>query len=410
MTMHRLAIALSLLFTLTAAASNDLRGVVVDDASAKPVAGAHVYVYTASPKIGLSAFCPSCYRDCGKKEQVDSTGTFRIEALDPTLFFNLLAVADGYEPVFANKVDPASGSVTIRMTPRSTADADRLVTGTVHDPEGKPVVGAIVEPNGYTIEQKVGSRTSRRTGYGEIPGLDKLSVTNAKGEFALRMPAAGGKLDVRVTARALAPRIERTLVAGEPRKIALMPGATISGRVLRDGQPAAGIPVKFQQQSRAAANFLGRFEIATNDDGLFVMTNLGPNETYVVSAAVDGGVVEPKIVKTGADETSADAGVLPVERGRRIAGTIVPPEGMPTPPKTQVLLVWSQTGTSATTEAAPDGRFVFEAVQDGSATLYAPLRGLTVSPRSAWFDLNEEAIIIPGEGDCLDLRVLLAEE
>jgi hypothetical protein len=408
--MYRLAIALSLLFAFTAAASNDLRGVVVDDAGAKPVAGAHVYVYTASPKIGLSALCPSCYRDCGKKEQADTAGAFRIAALDSTLVFNLLAVADGYEPVFANKVDPASGSVTIRMTPRSTADADRLVTGTVHDPEGKPVVGALVEPNGYIIEQKVGSRTNRRTGYGNIPGLDKLSVTNAKGEFALRMPDAGGKLDVRVTARSLAPRIERTLVPGEPRKISLLPGATISGRLLRDGQPAAGIPVKFHQQDRRAANFLGRFEIATNDDGLFVMTNLAPDETYVVSASVAGSVVEPKLVKTGADETSTDAGVLPVGPGRRIAGTIVPPAGMPAPPKMQLVLDFRATGTSATTEAGPDGRFLFEAVQNGSATLHAPLRGLTVSPRSAWFDPGEEEIVIPAEGDCLDLQVLLAEE
>lgn len=402
MGMHRLAIALSLLLAFTAAASNDLRGVVVDDSGSKPVANAHVYVYTAFPKIGTSAICPSCYRDCGKHEAVDAEGAFLIESLDPTLVFDLLAVADGYEPAFTRKVDPKSGTVTIRLRPRSSADANRLITGTVVDPEGKPVIGATVEPNGY--------RSGNRVGYGNIPGVDKLSITNAKGEFALVIPDPAGMLDVRVKARSLAPRIERKLAPGQARRIALTPGATISGRVQRDGQPVAGLPVQFAQQDRSSENFLGRFDIATNEDGLFVMTNLGPDETYVVSAPIDGGVIEPKLVKTGAVETSADAGLLTVERGRRIAGTIVLPEGMPAPPKMQVALVLNALSVGITTEAGPDGKFVLEAAPKGRATLHVSAGDAWVSPRSPWFDPREEEIVIPAEGDCTDLYVVLSAE
>jgi hypothetical protein len=402
MGMHRFAIALSLLLALTAAASNDLSGVVMDDAGSKPLAGAHVYVYTASPKMGKSPICPSCYRDCGKNEAVDAEGAFRIASLDPTLVFDLLAVADGYEPAFARKIDPKSGSVTIRLKPRSSADANRLITGTVVDPEGKPVIGAIVEPQGYRI--------GNRVGYGNIGGVDKLSITNARGEFALLVPDASARLDVRVAARSLAPRIDRKLAPGLPRRIALTPGATISGRVLRDGQPVAGLPVQFQQQNRAAETYLGRFEIATNDDGLFVMTNLAPDQTYIVSAPFDGGVIEPKFVKTGADETSAEAGVLTVERGRRVAGRIVPPEGMPLPSKMQVSLVVSSFGVGYTSDLGADGSFVFAAVPKGNATLYVPMGDVKVSSRSPWFDPREEEIVIPAEGDCTDLHVVLSTQ
>jgi hypothetical protein len=33
-----------------------------------------------------------------------------------------------------------------------------------------------------------------------------------------------------------------------------------------------------------------------------------------------------------------------------------------------------------------------------------------ISPRSPWFDPNEEEIVIPAEGDCLDLQDVLSQE
>jgi hypothetical protein len=149
--MNRLLLPLALALSVAGAfASNDVTGFVVD-ATAKPVAGAHVYVYTAYPKIGVSTLCPSCYRDCGKHQSVDAKGQFRIGSLDPSLVFTLLAVADGYEPVFVRKIDPVASPITMVMNPRSAADADRLIIGVVVDPDGKPVVGASVEPKGYRI-------------------------------------------------------------------------------------------------------------------------------------------------------------------------------------------------------------------------------------------------------------------
>lgn len=395
--MTRVGIALSFLLTITAAsASNDLNGIVVD-ASTKALSGATVYVYTAFPKVGVSAFCPSCYRDCGKHVSANRAGQFRLKALDPTLRFDLLAVADGYEPSFVHHIDPRDGPVTIKLTPRSIADADRLITGTVVDPHGKPVVGATVAPRGY--------RSEGRVGYGNLPGVDQLSLTNAKGEFALRIPAADAKLDVLVTARSLAPHIERMLAPGQSKTIQLTEGSTITGHVMRDGKPLAGARVGFVQSNRASSGFLGRFEIGTNRDGLFVMTNLGSNQRYRVYTPMEGlsgGVAEPGIVDLGADKTSADAGTLVVRPGRRIAGTVVVPEGASIPPHTQITFGYDLTGDGRSVEVRGDSTFSFDGVPKGDAELAIRIPGLKLIPSAP----DAYGVALPTEGDVTDVRVV----
>jgi hypothetical protein len=395
--MTRVGIALSFLLTITAAsASNDLTGIVVD-ASTKPLFGATVYVYTAFPKVGVSAFCPSCYRDCGKHVSANRAGRFRLKALDPTLRFDVLAVADGYEPSFVHQIDPMGGPVTIKLTPRSIADADRLITGTVVDPHGKPVVGATVAPNGYRVENRVT--------YGSIPGIDKLSFTNAKGAFALRIPAADAKLDVLVTARSLAPHIERMLAPGQSRTIPLIVGSTITGHVMRDGKPLAGARVGFVQSNRASIDFLGRFEIGTNDDGLFVMTNMGPNLTYTVYTpmeALSRGVADPKTVNAGHDKTSTDAGTLVAGSGRRIAGRIVVPESASIPPHTQIMVLADQGADARSVEVRDDGTFSFDGVPKGDAELAIRIPGLKLLPSPP----DAYGVALPTEGDVTDAHVV----
>src|SRR5258707_9774975 len=129
------------------------------------------------------------------------------------------------------------------------------------------------------------------------------------------------------------------LAPGESRTIPLTEGATITGRVMRGRKPVAGARVGFIQTDRASSGFLGRFEIGTNDDGVFLMTNMGPNQCYAVYTAMEslsGGAAVRKIVNVAGDKTTADAGTLAVQPGRRIAGTVVVPEGRSIPPHPQI--------------------------------------------------------------------------
>ena len=106
----------------------DLVGRVVASGD-KPLAGAHVLIDSAGVRIGTSLLCPSCYADCRKIALTDQDGHFRIASVDPELVFNVLVVADGFQPTFAEKADPAREPIKVVLAPfdRQTAQSQTCV-------------------------------------------------------------------------------------------------------------------------------------------------------------------------------------------------------------------------------------------------------------------------------------------
>ncbi|HJW94182.1 MAG TPA: hypothetical protein VJ901_11255 [Thermoanaerobaculia bacterium] len=343
---------------------------VVSD-SGKPVPNAHVYVYTARPKAGIGAICPSCYKDCGKHGAVDANGRYELPAVDPTLYFNLLAVADGYEPAFANDVDPQSRGVKIALKQRP---ANVLaVRGTVVDPHGKPVVGAIVAPNALHM-----SKSS--TMFGKLPGVDPLAVTDEKGTFQLVVERADRNVDLKIRARGLAPKIEENVAPGVPAAIRLTNGAAITGRVMANGKPLANVPIGIVQRSHASRTFLGNEEIATGRDGRFLITGIGPNDEYVVYGKMEGlapSAIVAKPLQVGGDDSRNDIGTLNVEKGHRIRGCVSPPSGVRLPAHTKILLSRIEPWDSQQVEVAEDGSFEFVGVP--AETVDLDLRGMSMT-------------------------------
>jgi hypothetical protein len=301
-------LAVFMLSAASALHADELSGRVVS-VDGQPLRAAHVYVYMALPRSGPNKLCPSCYRDCGKHESISADGAFRLRELDPALRFRLLAVASGYEPAFSDYV-PGGTPVTITLKPRAVSDAAHVICGTVVDPTGKPVVGAIVEPAGVRVKDEHGGF---RIGYGQIPGVDKLSITDADGEFALRLPDDAFASDVRIRARNFAPVIHRMLQPSEPRTLRITPGGAVAGRVVDGEKPVAGALVKVEQVLRYSQDYLGTEEIATDENGRFVLAPVGANDYYVVSVVT--GTTVPRelartIVKVKGELTSADAGTI----------------------------------------------------------------------------------------------------
>ncbi|HEX2835032.1 MAG TPA: hypothetical protein VHW00_18605 [Thermoanaerobaculia bacterium] len=402
--MRHIALAVTLLLT-SAVSAAEVKGVVRGAGNA-PLRNAHVYVYAAYPKSGVSTICPNCYRDCGKREATGADGTFKLVKLDDTLKFELLAVADGYEPQFV-KTDGAD--VVVTLNARAAGDAERLITGVVVDPKGKAVVGAVVEPGGVHMPRTLpNGNTVYSVGYGKIPGLELLSVTNDEGEFALKIPDGAGKLDVRVTARSYAPKIERELLPKQPKTIHVAEGALLEGQVLRNGKPVAGVPVKFSQRDRRSSNFLGFTEIGTDEKGRFAMPNLGTDLELVVSVAkgsLAGGVVHPKVVKTGGPKSMTHIGTLEVTNGRKVSGIV---SGARRPET--IYLTNVRSGESWTVKLAESGAFVFDDVTNGELRLGS--RGVVLSneekavkdPRG-----SREVVLSAAEGDLKDVKVYVIE-
>lgn len=114
-----------------------LVGVVV--LAGRPVPGVHVSLFSASPTNGPGTVCPSCPPDCRKSATTDSEGRFRIEALDPTLRFDVLVHGPGCAPKLLYEVDPGRGPIQVKVEPPpQVAVPEQRVRGRVVDTAGGP--------------------------------------------------------------------------------------------------------------------------------------------------------------------------------------------------------------------------------------------------------------------------------
>ncbi len=189
-------------------------------------AQATVFIDSAHPKTGSSAFCPSCYSDCSKKAKTDANGDFKIESVDPELTFRVLIVSEGCRPQFVNKVNPADGPLYVSMEKRdiSKVPPGNMVHGRVLDPKGKPIEGAAVEAHGAQF-------SDGGTTWGELPEIDSLAVTGSNGDFVLTARKKITALDVKVEAHNFARKTFSDLSSGtNVHDLAVTEGATVTGR------------------------------------------------------------------------------------------------------------------------------------------------------------------------------------
>lgn len=384
--MLRTVSLLLVLFSSLDALATDLTGTIADSGG-KPIRDAHVSIYMAFPRTGVSAICPSCYRDCGKSVKTDARGTFRVAALDESLLFRVLAVADGYEPAFANGVDAAKGPLTIQLKPRAAADRELLVRGRVVDPKGKPIAGATVEFHAL----RLGNRSSNV----KIPGVDPLSITDARGEFVLKVPERDAKLDVRIRARNLAPRIATALLpAVAPPTIAMTEGVTVTGRIVRKGKPLAGTRVGLVQRNRFSRNWLGPEEIGTDEQGRFLLLAVAPHDEYVLHGFMNSGNFETKVIAVGGEGTTVDVGTLEARPGHRVAGRLVAAGRIP--PNVRVVLDRPGAQDVQIADVAADGSFAFTDV---------PAEPVQISVRGVKLANGKRSIEIKPEADIEDLKI-----
>ncbi len=349
-------------------------------AGAKPVVGAHVLIDSAAVRRGTSPLCPSCYADCRKTAVSDKDGRFRIASVDPELLFNVLVVADGFRPTIVKKTDPAKGAIDVVLSPfdADKVDPKRVLRGVVLDASGKPLPGAKVSAQMF--------KTDAFSGYS--PDIfDPVAVTNLKGEFVLTSKSPITYADVRVDGNGVAPRIVSSRKPeANPHTIKMIAGATLTGRVVRDGRPVAGAAVGLVQADRRTGSFLGVTSIGTDEHGRFTFLNVHPDEKYFVYGLMwsikDGGAVAAVSVTSGADGTTTDAGDLPVVHGHRIKGQVILSDGKAVPPKTQLMVSREDAWDDQRVELDAEGRFEFSGLPTEQYSVNVTVRGYRISSKN----------------------------
>jgi hypothetical protein len=328
--------------------------------------------------------------------------------LDSELVFRLLAVAEGYTPAFLPKqADPSAGPVSLTLTPHDLDKRDPalVLKGRVLDENGKPVSEAVVEPYGF------GTRNGAQ--FGGLQGFDPLAVTNKKGEFRLGVPEKGVAVYVQASAPFKAPRRFKKLEAGaKPHDLTLFEGVTIRGRLVKGGQPLAGVAVGAAQKERNVETFVGEFQAATDEKGVFEIRNVPAEDTLALYGQMSSlsahGALGAREVRAGKSGSVADVGDLEVKAGHKLSGRVVLADGKPVPAGTRVLLSREEAWDSAQAVVDKEGRFNFAGLPAEQYSLSVSVKGYHLSPKNASVDLlNGFRLLGVVREDIAGLRLLL---
>jgi protocatechuate 3,4-dioxygenase beta subunit len=385
MCMHTKAVAAVVLLLLVSAVSAGTPGLTITgrvvDSSGRPISDATVMVYHAGVLNGYSTFCPSCYRDCGKRAKTDASGSYTIDKLDSGVWFELIFVRDGYAPEIVKVKDPSAGTAPLATLKarQSAADSSQVVKGHVVDPNGRAVRDTVVTSVGVEVEH--GERI------GTIPGLDPLAVTDPNGDFELLFEKPAKRILVSVEARTLALKFV-TLVTGPQRQtIELAKGATVKGRLVQDGKPVADAEIGLIGQKLGgfgpALSVVGdpypEMRVGTQQDGTFMISDVPTGVQWFVYAKMESvatrGASEPKPCMTTRSTEMVDVGEISLRAGYHLAGRVVLTDGKSVPDGMRLMLASQRVRDSQTALLDKEGRFTFLGLPPGNYSISLAVRG-----------------------------------
>jgi hypothetical protein len=357
----------------------------VSDNLGKPLKDATVMVWHAGVKKGYSTYCPSCYRDCGKRTMTDAAGSFTIVNLDPELWFELLVVRDGYTPTFIEKVDPAiAGPRAVSLTQRATVnDPTRVVRGRVVDSHGRALRDAVVLPEGVTTQINGGNHSI----YGTIKGLDPIAVTDSRGRFDLAYSQEASGMMLQVEARGMATKLVAVPTGAKRQTITVFDGAAIRGRLLNQGKPVAGAEVGLIAQDKGGfgdnlkivGNPYPEVRIGTQDDGSFLIPNVPVPVAWYVYAKMESiaslGATNPVETSTVHNGELLNVDDLEIVPGHQLRGRVTLSDGAGIPDGMRITIAPDRVWDSQTVLIGPDGTFGFRSLPTGKYEIFPSVRG-----------------------------------
>ena len=297
-----------------------LSGRVVDE-ERRPVAGAELYVGSDDGSafrraIGRLAGAPGA----GIVSRAD--GTFSASRVPPNEALRVVASHPDYEQtrIGGLSLSPGGGRSDLVVTLRRGA----VLSGSVRDAEGSPVAGAEL-----TLDESVEVGSSRRSsasrsfgGYNDLPS----ARSRADGGYDLKgVPEGDWALTVRAVGKAVETVDPITVVRGtrpDPVDVVLVPGATISGSIVRKtGGGVEGYLVFARPSGRPPVGGRGTGMPRSGPDGTFLLEGLKEGERYDLQLW-GSSVPGPGPTKRGISAPSAGVDFV-VEGTGRVEGVAV---------------------------------------------------------------------------------------
>jgi hypothetical protein len=172
-----------------------------------------------------------------------------------------------------------------------------------------------------------------------------------------------------------------TLPTGlERKKMTVTDGATIRGRLVKDGQPIANAEIGLTTHSRMAGTTLPEMRVGTREDGTFAITNVPAGRIYYVygrmdSLAARGVTTEPMECETKDDGQEVDLGDIPVKPAFTIHGKLRLSDGNRIPQDTHVYLSADRVQDVQNVIIGQDGTFEIKGLAKGVYDFGASVKG-----------------------------------
>ncbi len=333
----------------------------------------------------------------------DAEGRLSFVDLDPALVYTVLAAAEGCraERFDAKKGDGPLPPLKLGPDGLTGLPAESLVVGRVLDSDSQPIANAAVHTHAI--------RRGASTTYGHHGGTP-WAMTNAAGEFRLRLEKPTEVPLVQVTARGFAPAKRATNGANGETTIVLGRGAALFGTLLRDGKPVADALLGSAQVNRNSETFLPERHVRTGTDGRFRFENLPagePLQLFGVAQSLQAhGMLEPQQVTLAAG-AERDVGALALRPGATVAGRLRLRDG-DWPDNGLVLgLGGVEAPDQVRCRVGPNGRFAFENVPPGACRLWLVGEALRFAAANRSVDLMGSALIGRADASSDGLRVEL---
>ncbi len=318
--------------------------------------------------------------------------------------FRLLFVSPNHVPVFSNSyLDPEieSHRIIVKKNNLDQLPPELLISGRITDEEGNPIKNAVLERKGV--------KTS--SGYtGSTSIVDSMAVTNSKGEyrFGLEEPC---QLEAKISANGFCPQIVKNLNPDQRETIRLNHGVTVQGNVELDGKPLPHVGVGLVQRERGD-NYIGYYEIDTDENGIFQFANVPANEKLyfygLMKSLKPHGCLPSIEIVTGIKGSTLNLKPSIVEPGFTVEGRVVFTDSTAVPKGMRAHISRENAWDVQVVSLDDEGRFRFTGVPKELCSLVANYTGYRKSRKNKSLSpINPFMLIGTVDRNLLGIEVVL---